>query len=379
SDRLTNRKGESASKRSELRETPIAKQTAGLGSPECRRQIPNRKEDQVVALIEIGVAPVPARIELARERSVLAARGVRADAREQQIEKITRQRLALLVNRVAPGISELKLLAPGAIAGHRRQRVVIGKPLPGAIVDNPEIVVEAAESHAVSPVHDIGDDQLAPQRSQRIDLDRPVVAHLPLDPEKIAVHVSVAQVLIEERQVRETSIEKAPVQRLERLRDRLQVIRGTTRRQVESRQREVVCAQILPQVVVRPVVEQSVSAANQSARVPQQIVRETESRRPIVLVRLIELLVARAGINQLRARKPLSEIGAIAKLDDCVLYRPGVAGGAVLLVTDAVIQRQPRRRLERVLREKEVLVIAILAIEIGRRQPRQRLPQHRRA
>jgi len=124
------------------------------------------------------------------------------------------------------------------------------------------------------------------------------------------MHVGVAEILIEQRDIGKQCIEEARAQRLELLGNRRQIVRGSG--QTERGESEIVGADILPEIVVRAVIEDAISPAHQRAGVSQQIVREAESNGPVVFVGLVDLLVAGPRIHHLRTGEPLAEVCALA-------------------------------------------------------------------
>ena len=126
-----------------------------------------------------------------------------------------------------------------------------------------------------------------PSEPRALTSTRPVFRRLALNAEEIALHVGVAQARIEQRQVGKGRVDEISVQRPEHLRDRSKVVDSSS--QKEGRQHEVVGAHVLPEVIEWAVIKDSVRAANERMPVAAQIVRETESRRPIITVRIVKL------------------------------------------------------------------------------------------
>ena len=67
-----------------------------------------REDHQIVALIEVRIASIHLRIKLPREGRMTRGARPSLDAREVQIEEIAEQRIALIIDGVAPGIRSLQ-------------------------------------------------------------------------------------------------------------------------------------------------------------------------------------------------------------------------------------------------------------------------------
>ena len=81
-------------------------------------------------LIVIGIPYIAFRIELLRESRLSARSCAGGNVGKTKVEEITRQRIALIVDVVAPGIRALQVSPAPAIARHSK-RVVISK-IPGS-------------------------------------------------------------------------------------------------------------------------------------------------------------------------------------------------------------------------------------------------------
>src|SRR5262249_6119595 len=154
-------------------------------------------------LIKIRAATAPAGIELACERREGALRGSRLNVRKLKVEEVACERLALIVDGMAPGVGDLKLLAAGAVARDRGERVVIGGALARSPGDIGQSIIKAMRAQAIRAVHDVGGDQLAAERAESVHFDGPTLLDLLLHAEEEALHVGVAQARIEQCQVRE--------------------------------------------------------------------------------------------------------------------------------------------------------------------------------
>ncbi len=83
--------------RGELRHSPATEGPAKAGIPGGRGQIPVRKENQVVALVEIGIAAVRAAVILARKCGA-RIRLTAVETHEAEVEEVAGQCVTLVVD-----------------------------------------------------------------------------------------------------------------------------------------------------------------------------------------------------------------------------------------------------------------------------------------
>ena len=351
-------------------EAPVAHQGAGPTAAEPGWRFEDGEEHQVVALVEIGVAAVSGGIELAREGGAAARVVTGGDACEVQVEEVARQRLALIVEGMAPGVGGLELMARAAIARHCRQGIVAGGALRGAIGDVRQVGIVTPGGNAGKwPVHQIGGDEAAAEGSQPIHLHHPAITKAPLDAVEIALRVAGGETGVKHGQAREVGGDGFERRSGQHLRNGLQVIEAAGS-QGDRRQGEGVVAQVLPEVVEGAVVEDAVRGAQQRAAGTRGIEGDADASGEIVVVGRKQLLVAAGRCNQGRSGQPRGQIAAGAEFHQRVLDGAGIGGGAVPFIAQAVVQGEARCGAEGVLREGGELAVRIAAVVAGLAQRR---------
>ncbi len=174
---------------------PVSKIATGSGYfPHCIR-------DGIVALIEIGAGAIAVAVELARERRGPGAAGLRIE-RQIEIEKRLRQRVALIVDRVAQRVGKLELEIGGAIADHRLPAVVIRDPLVAVVVEHRQRRIRDAEKiaeadrRAQRAIHDISAKQFTTERGDEVGLNRKAIRDAVFESEESVFSVAAAQVAL---------------------------------------------------------------------------------------------------------------------------------------------------------------------------------------
>jgi hypothetical protein len=117
---------------------------------------------------------------------------------------------------------------------------------------------------------------------------------------------------------------------------------GLAPRQSQQRKRQVIVAQIFPQVVKKGGIEDSICAAQHGASIAEQVEGGSDARSPIFRVRSEELLVSLPGRSgQCSRGQLLRERGTRTKLNQQVFSGADIAGSAVEFVADPVINGEP--------------------------------------
>lgn len=141
-------------------------------------------------------------------------------------------------------------------------------------------------------IHDVGGNQAAAVGTEAVHLYQQIIRNALLHAGEITVHVSIPEMRIHKRQIREVRIEHlARRNRGKHAGDRGKEI-GLRRSQRQRRQNEIVVAKVLPQIIEWPIVKDAVTAAQQRAPVAEQIVRRIGTNGPVLFVRCKELLIA---------------------------------------------------------------------------------------
>ena len=100
--------------------------------------------------------------------------------------------------------------------GNRRQRVVIGTPLPAAmrnirqVGSEPPLRIARGEWLTECSVNDIRCDQFSAERPERVDLERPCLSQSCLNSDEDALRVAAPQILVEQGQTGKSCAKGAP-------------------------------------------------------------------------------------------------------------------------------------------------------------------------
>ena len=148
--------GKSGAERGHPGNLPAARQQA------ARVGLPDAQQEEVLALVEIGVAAVAVAVEL------LGEGGAQSGGEEELLtavksrsKKSRDERVALIVDGVAPRVGGLGLDRAGPVADQGRERIVIGSALAGAPGDIGEIFVGTAGAGCGGElaIHEVGGDE----------------------------------------------------------------------------------------------------------------------------------------------------------------------------------------------------------------------------
>ena len=297
-------------------------------------------EDEVVALVEIGVSAVDAGI--ARERE----RGAGAGLFVGEIEEVTGESVALIVDAVAPGVGRLPGATAGLAAEEKRQGGV-GRFALGRAVD--------VGGRALGPAGDIGGDEATAGGSGGVDGGRPIRGEAVFDAGEIRVGVAGAPVGIEikgkgEAVERDTCV-LGQVGRGE-VGTWGTLVRGGGGRD------DVVVGEVLPEVIERAVVEEPIGTAEDGAGIGAEGVAGAKAAGKVPVVGGEKGLVSTGGGR--------GEGSGCLGLDEKGTGRTDVGGDSEIFVSDSEIESETAVGADGVFEECLGLPVAVASVVLGR-------------
>src|SRR5437764_2464503 len=142
-----------------------------------------------MTLVEVRGGAVRMAIELLCESSLSGERTGGVEIGEVQIEEVSRQRVALIVDGVGPGVRSLEHPEGGTITRYRGQRVVIRCSLARAPLD---CILQIGIVRMKRAIHDIGGQKAAAKCAQGIQLHVPAIGNALLQSQKVTLGIAAA-------------------------------------------------------------------------------------------------------------------------------------------------------------------------------------------
>ena len=138
------------------------------------------------------------------------------------------------------------------------------------------------------------------------------------------------------------------------------------RRYRVERQQNFVVADVLPEIVERPVVEDAEAAADDAvfALAEQDRTKSRSAARNRRYLRRRSARCRSPGICSVAAARRAVEIAARSQHHQRIFHAPRILRRAEAFIAQAVVQRQARGDTEAVLRKEIVLRVGVAAVEI---------------